>query len=94
MKDIKSQHFCFVLLFAGLLLVPDIAFAQLGTVKSTLESIQTALTAISLITVTLAILYVGYKVLFGGQSFKELSPVIIGAIVIASAAEIAKLLIG
>ncbi|MDR0761771.1 MAG: TrbC/VirB2 family protein [Campylobacteraceae bacterium] len=81
-------------LFCGFLL-PDFALAQmeLNTVQGTLENILTALRALSMVTVTIAILYVGYKVLFGGATFKELMPVIIGAIVIASCAEIAGLLL-
>jgi len=61
--------------------------------KTLLESIVSALTGISLITVTLATLWVGYKVLFGGRTLRECAPIIVGAILIASAAEIAKILV-
>lgn len=61
--------------------------------KTLLESIVSALTGISLITVTLATLWVGYKVLFGGRTLRECAPIIVGAILIASASEIAKILV-
>jgi type IV secretion system protein VirB2 len=84
----------FALLLCSLLLFPDAAFAQLNTVSSTLNTVLGALRALSIVTVTLAVLYVGYKVLFGGQTFRELTPVIIGALVIAGSSEIARLLLG
>lgn len=58
-----------------------------------LQNIDSGLRGISIVTVTIAALWVGYKVLFGGSTIKECSPVIIGAIVIASAAEIANMLV-
>ncbi|MDL7284025.1 TrbC/VirB2 family protein [Escherichia coli] len=48
---------------------------------------------LSLVTVTIACLWVGYKVLFGGSTIRECSPIIIGAIVIASAAEVASMMV-
>lgn len=74
-----------------LLSVP--AFADGFTkAESLLEKIKTGLTGLSLVTVTLATLWVGYKVLFGGSTLRECAPIIIGAVIIASAAEIASLL--
>lgn len=68
------------------------ASGGLQKVSTFLDHIKTILTAISIVTVTIAFLWVGYKVLFGGQTLRELSPVIIGAVIIASAAEAAALL--
>lgn len=65
----------------------------LSGAKNLLENVEGALTALSVVTVTIAILWVGYKVLFGGQTLKECAPIIIGAILIAGASEIAGLLI-
>lgn len=42
--------------------------------------------------VSIAILVVGYKVLFGGRTIQECTPIIIGALIIASASEVAQLL--
>jgi type IV secretion system protein VirB2 len=72
-------------------LFPDFAFAQLDEVAGRLEKIRDALSTLSAVTVTIAVLYVGYKVLFGGSTIKEMMPTIIGAIIIACAAQIASL---
>lgn len=58
-----------------------------------LLKIQTGLAGLSIITVTLAALWVGYKVLFDGQSLRDCKGVIIGAIIIASASEIARMMV-
>jgi type IV secretion system protein VirB2 len=84
-----------ILFVLGLVLLLSVdAFAQLAIVESTLGKIQTALRTLSVVTVTLAFLYVGYKILFGGSTFKEVAPVIIGALIIASCSEAARLLVG
>ncbi|KPC27197.1 Conjugal transfer protein [Pseudomonas syringae pv. cilantro] len=45
-------------------------------------------------TVTIAVLWVGYKVLFAGNTLRECAPIIIGAIIIASASEVARMMVG
>ena len=60
--------------------------------KTLLEQVAEWLRYISVATVTIAILVVGYKVLFGGQTIRECTPIIIGALIIASASEVASLL--
>ncbi len=57
------------------------------------KKVKTGLSGLSLVTVTIACLWVGYKVLFGGSTIRECSPIIIGAIVIASAAEVASMMV-
>jgi len=77
-----------------LLLSAQTAFClELTDTKALLDNVQGALKALSAVTVTIAILWVGYKVLFGGQTLRECAPIIIGAILIAGASEIAGLLI-
>ncbi|RMR11234.1 hypothetical protein ALP90_200198 [Pseudomonas amygdali pv. ulmi] len=73
--------------------VPALAdgFAKAQTL---LDKVSTGLLALSIVTVTIATLWVGYKVLFGGSTLRECAPIIIGAILIASASEIARLLVG
>lgn len=66
------------------------AFADgFSKAETLLEKVKT----VSLVTVTIACLWVGYKVLFGGSTIRECSPIIIGAIVIASAAEVASMMV-
>ncbi|MDR2341606.1 MAG: TrbC/VirB2 family protein [Campylobacteraceae bacterium] len=90
MNKIKKSFF----IFTALLFFTNTAFCQGGLDKASklLETVTNALTGLSVLTVTIAILWVGYKVLFGGQTLRECTPIIIGAILIASASEIAKLL--
>lgn len=66
----------------------------LSNANSTLTQISNALMGVSVVTVTIAILIVGYKVLFGGQTIQECGKIIIGAVIIASASSLASLLVG
>lgn len=73
---------------------PVMAAAGFTKANALLEKVKTGLLLLSIVTVTLAVLWVGYKVLFGGSTLKECSPIIIGAVLIASASEIARMLVG
>lgn len=78
---------------AAMSLVATPAFADgFSKAESLLETVESGLAGLALVTVTLATLWVGYKVLFGGSTIRECAPIIIGAIVIASASEIGSML--
>lgn len=83
-----------LLLGCSLTLLASPAYAEFQKAKTMLQSVEQGLRGLSLVTVTLATIWVGYKVLFGGSTIQECAPIIIGAIIIASAAEIAKMLVG
>lgn len=68
--------------------------AGVERVNKTVEMIQTALTSIAVAVVTIAIMVAGYKIIFGGQTFREVSPLLIGGVLIGAAAEIASRLVG
>lgn len=68
--------------------------AGLQKVNTLVQNIEDVLTAVSIGAVTIAILVAGYKIIFGGQTFREVAPILIGGIIIGAAAEIAKLLVG
>jgi len=87
MKTIRT-----IILFAVLTSLANAG--GLDKVGGLMEKLETALNSISLVTITVAFLYVGYKIIFGGSSFRDMSAVIIGALVIAGAAELAKMLVG
>lgn len=90
---LKSVKKGFLAASVALFAVP--AFADgFSKAEGLLEKIKTGLSGLSIVTVTLACLWVGYKVLFGGSTLRECAPIIIGAIVIASAAEVASMLVG
>ncbi len=65
----------------------------LAKVNTLMTNVSTALQALSLATITVAILWVGYKVLFAGVALRDMGSTILGAVIIASAAQIAALLV-
>lgn len=67
--------------------------AGLDKVNNLMNQVSSALQALSLATITVAILWVGYKVLFTGTSIRDMGSTILGAVIIASAAQIAALLV-
>lgn len=70
------------------------ASGGLEKVNTLLDNIVNWFKYAAVAVVTIAIFVVGYKVLFGGQTIRECAPIIIGAVLIASAAAIADLLVG
>jgi TrbC/VIRB2 family. len=71
------------------------AFADgFAKAETLLEKISTGLTGLAVITITIATIWVGYRVLWDGKSIMDCKNIIIGGILIASGAEIAALLMG
>ena len=71
---------------AGVIAAPVTAMADGFTKAGTLlDKVSTGLLALSIVTVTIAVLWVGYKVLFDGKSLHDMRNVIIGAILIVGA---------
>lgn len=68
--------------------------AGLQKVNKLVQNILDSLTYIQIGVVTIAVIVAGYKVLFQGQTFREVAPILVGGIIIGAAAEIAKLLVG
>jgi len=65
----------------------------LSQVNEFLQSVIGILKGAGILIVTLAIMWAGYKILWGGASFREISPIFIGALFIGGAATIASYLI-
>lgn len=65
----------------------------ISQVNTLMTDVQDVLTGVALVTVTCAILWAGYKILFGGQTFREVSPIVIGGILVGAAASIAAMFI-
>lgn len=59
-----------------------------------LQKISAGLTGLAIVTITIAVIWVGYKVLWDGKSLHDCKSIIIGGILIASGAEISALLMG
>ncbi|MDP8042538.1 TrbC/VirB2 family protein [Pasteurella atlantica] len=77
-----------------LLLSSESFCAGLERVNELMDKIKSALSGISIVTVTVAILVAGYKVIFGGQTFREVAPILVGGVIIGSAFQIATMLVG
>lgn len=87
----------FVLIVA--LTAPDMVLAQdfAGTDKKVcgfFSSINGLLNMASIIVVTIAIIFSGYQIAFAHKRISEVSPVLVGGLLIGAAAQIAKMMIG
>ena len=88
-----------LLLLASLCLVyaPDTFAADLvagGKVGTFLTKIRDALVPISITVVTIAFVFAGYQIAFNHTRISDVSPVLVGAIVIGAAAQLAGWFIG
>jgi type IV secretory pathway VirB2 component (pilin) len=86
---------------AGLFLVFLFAFAcdpaladGLTKVNTLMDNIVTLLRSVSIAAVTIAVMFVGYKMIFMQSSFKDCIPVVLGCLLIGGASELAIFLLG
>ncbi|GGA22113.1 TrbC/VirB2 family protein [Dyella nitratireducens] len=89
-------HSLTLLVLAASLVLPSMGFAQdaselTQTTCGFFSNINTVLNAISIVVVTIAVMFSGYKVAFSHARIAEVTPVLIGAILIGAASQIAKL---
>jgi type IV secretion system protein VirB2 len=78
------------------LILPDLAFAQdaQGTIDTTCKfatNINMILNAISVVVVTIAVIFSGYQIAFAHKRIGDVAPVLIGAVLIGAAGQIAKM---
>ena len=66
----------------------------LGGIKSIFEEVMKALDTIAVVVVTVAFAVAGYKVVFGGRTIQEVSPILIGGVIIGAASYLAGLVLG
>jgi type IV secretion system protein VirB2 len=85
-----------ILLMACIL--PSLALAQGGDTSGTtnttcgfLTTVSGILNAVSIVVVTIAIIFTGYKVAFAHARISEVAPVLIGAVLIGAASQIANI---
>ncbi|MGH8148070.1 MAG: TrbC/VirB2 family protein, partial [Rhodanobacteraceae bacterium] len=79
--------------------MPCIALAQdIGEAGSQicgfLSSVNTLLNVLSVVVVTIAIIFSGYQIAFAHKRIGEIAPIGIGAILIGAASQIAKMILG
>lgn len=58
-------------------------------VNSFLENLSVALYAIGAIVLTIAFMWAGFKIMYQGQTLREVAPVFIGGVLVGSASAIA-----
>ena len=78
------------------LMLPDLALAQdaTGTIDATCKfatNINMILNAISIVVVTIAVIFSGYQIAFAHKRIGDVAPVLIGAVLIGAAGQIAKM---
>ena len=97
-QNTKRSGMAFLLLFAlPALLVPDMAFAVSGgldKVNTFMDSIAAILRGASIATVTLSIMWAGYKMLFTNADVMEVGKIVGAGLLIGGAAEISRYMVG
>jgi type IV secretion system protein VirB2 len=93
-RPLANRIVYMILLMA--LILPSLALAQdtSGTTTTTcgfLSTVSGVLNAVSIVVVTIAIIFTGYKVAFAHARISEVAPVMIGAILIGAASQIANI---
>lgn len=87
--DVKNMKQAIAI--APFALMSSSAFADFSKASNLINQINSWLTGISVTVITMAILVAGYKILFQGQTFREVAPILIGGVIIGGAAQIATL---
>lgn len=62
--------------------------------QTILGDVSSGLTALGIIVVTIAVMFVGYRMLFGGAHWRDLAPIFWGGLLIGGAATVAGALLG
>ena len=78
------------------LILPDLALAQdasqtISTTCTFANNINLILNAVSIVVVTIAVIFSGYQIAFAHKRIGDVSPVLIGAVLIGAAGQIAKM---
>ncbi len=86
----------FKLVAIAMMLMPCMAFADneaCNAVLTSMTTVKSLLSAISVIVVTVAVIFAGYQIAFAHKRISEVAPVLIGAVLIGAAAQIATMFI-
>lgn len=78
-------------------LIPNVVFAAGGTgltkVDNFFSTVSGWLSGAGIVIMTIAIMVAGYKVMYGGQGIREVTPIVLGGILIGGASMIAGMLL-
>lgn len=88
-----------IMCIMAFVVLPGLAFAQdaAATIDTTCgfaSNIQKILNALSIVVVTIAVIFSGYQIAFAHKRIGDVAPVMIGAILIGAAGQIAKMFLG
>ena len=87
---VSPLFWVFCLLALGLALFPELAHAGgLSKINDFMDNLVNILRGASIATVTLAVMWVGYKYLFTDWDIREMGKILMGALLIGGAFEIA-----
>ena len=73
---------------------PALAAAGTQSVTNFFNTIESTLQTVSLVVVTISVMWAGFRVLFMGNAFQEVAKPLLGGIMIGSASWIASLFVG
>jgi len=90
---LKSLTF-FIILLSAALAWDTPAYAQLSNVNNLLQNIETVLKGAGVTVASIAIIVSGYKIIFQGARFEDVSKILIGGLLIGGATSMAGWLIG
>lgn len=77
-------------------LIPTLSFAAgtgLDKVDNFFNSVSGWLASAGVVILTIAIMVAGYKVIFGGRTVQEVTPIVLGGILVGGASMIASMLL-
>lgn len=90
----KKKNLSFLVYLAPFILA-NVALAAGGIdkVNKFMENLSIALYGIGAVVLTIAFMWAGFKIMFQGQTLREVAPVFIGGVIVGSASAIAGYLI-
>jgi len=93
------SRFFIVLFLLFLAFVPSLVFAQdassaCDTVNTFAKNVKGLLNGISVVVVTIAVIFSGYQIAFAHKRMGDVAPVLIGAVLIGAASQIANMFLG
>lgn len=91
----KKSNLLFPSLLAALMLCdPALAAAGTQSVNTLFQTILTTLQGVSIVVVTIAIVWAGYKMIFTSANLQQVAGPFLGAVLVAAAPWLAELLVG
>lgn len=94
MKLNRFQKMLPLALLTAVAAEPALAAAGTQSVTNFFNTIEGTLQTVSLVVVTISVMWAGFRVLFMGNAFQEVAKPLLGGIMIGSAGWIASLFVG